>query len=914
MADAPDRPWHALPAEEVLRRIGSRREGLSAAEAEARLARHGPNRLPAAKGRSALRRLLDQFNNLLILVLIGAAVLTAVIGHWRDTVVILAVVIANATLGFIQEGRAERAMDAIRRMLSPRASVLRDGHRVSVPAETLVPGDVVVLEAGDRVAADLRLIRVRNLHVQEAALTGESVPVEKREAPAPEAAGVGDRTSMAFSGTLVTAGQGLGVVVATGAATELGRITAMLGEVQELVTPLLRQMAGFARMLAVAILSFAAAIFAFGTLVRGYPLDQMFMTVVGIAVAGIPEGLPAILTITLAIGVQRLAARRAIVRRLPAVETLGSVSIICSDKTGTFTRNEMTARTVATAERRYTVTGTGYEPRGGFEVEGAEVAPEADPVLMEALRAGLLCNDAALVQDGSGWTVEGDPMEGALVTLAAKGGLDQAKVAATWPRTDLIPFDAAHRFMATLHHDHEGHVMVYVKGAPERILAMCAAERRAGGDAPLDPAAWEAAAREIASRGERVIAVAARALDQGRTTLDFADVEGGLTLLALIGLIDPPREEAIEAVAECRAAGIEVKMITGDHAGTAAAIAAQLGLRAPEAVLTGADLDRMDEAALRREAPRVSVFARTDPAHKLRLVQALQAEGAIVAMTGDGVNDAPALKQADVGVAMGHRGTEAAKEAAEIVLADDNFATIAAAVREGRTVYDNLKKAITFLLPVNGGESISLVLAILLGVALPISPLQVLWVNMVSSVALALALAFEPTEPDAMRRPPRPASEPLLTGFILWRVLLVSGLFAAGIFGMYAWALMRGLSVEAARTIAVNTLVAMEVWYLFSIRYLRGPSLTWRGVLGTPAVLVGVSLVVALQFLFTYAPFMRTFFDTEPLGLAEGLACVAAGAVVFVVLEVEKAVRRRLGLGPEARRLPGAARPRPSQS
>jgi magnesium-transporting ATPase (P-type) len=901
MNDHPSRfrAWHAEAAEKILAELDTTPDGLTSAEAAARLGRFGRNALPAERGQGPLIRFLRQFNNLLILVLVGAASLTALMGHWVDTGVILLVVLANVTFGFVQEGRAERALEAIRHMLSPRASIFRDGHRLAVSAEELVPGDIVVLEAGDRVPADLRLLRARSLQIQEAVLTGESVAAEKGVAPVEDMAEIGDRTSMAFSGTLVTAGHGHGVVVGTGINTELGKVTTMLTQVQSLTTPLLRQMTGFARLLTAAILSVAAGVFAFGTLVRGYAIDEMFIVVVGLSVAAIPEGLPAILTITLAIGVRRMAARNAIIRRLPAVETLGSVSVICSDKTGTLTRNEMAVRTVATADRLYQVSGVGYEPRGDFTQDDREIEPETDPVLLQLARAALLCNDAALRWVEAAWTVEGDPMEGALLSLAGKAGLEPAKERPRYPRTDLIPFDAQHRFMATLHHSHEGGAFILVKGAPERILAMCRRQRTAFGDQPLDADAWNRLIGQIAKQGQRVLAVATKDVDPGKATLNFADVESDLVLLGLVGLIDPPREEAIEAVRDCRAAGIRVKMITGDHKGTAVAIAQQLALENPNDVLTGNDIDALDDSGLREAAMRVDVFARTSPAHKLRLVEALQANGAIVAMTGDGVNDAPALKRADVGVAMGRKGTEAAKEAAQIVLADDNFASIAHAVREGRTVYDNLKKAITFLLPINGGESIGILAAILLGLTLPITPLQILWVNMVSSVGLALTLAFEATERDAMRRPPRAAAEPLLSAFLVWRIVFVSSLFAAGIFGMFWFAILNELSIEIARTMAVNTLVAMEIFYLFSVRYLRAASITFEGVLGTRPVLIGVITVATFQFLFTYAPFMETFFDSRPLALWQGLLIVSVGVVVLLILELEKFFRRRVGIGPE---------------
>jgi magnesium-transporting ATPase (P-type) len=886
--------WHAISAEMVLHRLSSSPDGLSEAEAAQRLEAYGPNCLPSGPAPSPLRRFLKQFDNLLIYALLASAGIAALLGQAVDTAVILLVVVLNAAIGFIQEGRAEHALEAIRNMLVPTASVVRAGRRKAVAAEELVPGDMVVVEAGDRVPADLRLVRARNVQIQEAVLTGESVPVEKSPAPVAVDAATAERSSMAFSGTLVTAGNGIGVVVGTGAATELGRVSALLETVHPLATPLLRQMNAFGRQLTFVIAALAAGVFAFALLVRGYPLADAFMTVVGMAVAAIPEGLPAVLTITLAIGVQRMAARHAIVRRLPAVETLGSVSIICSDKTGTLTRNEMTVRSVATARGIFAVDGVGYEPVGAVRLGAADIDPAVHPTLCELVRAGLLCNDAELHQTEGGWRVEGDPMEGALVSLAIKAGEDPGELRKRLPRTDEIPFDAQHRFMATLHHSHEDSAFLYLKGAPERVLSMCTRQRGRSGDEPLNPQAWYDVVERLASEGQRVISLATKPLSAGVRELSFAEVEDGLVLLGVVGLIDPPREEAIVAVRECRSAGIRVKMITGDHAATAGAIARQLGLENSETVVTGQSLDALDAPTLRRVARETDVFARTTPEHKLRLVQGLQAEGAVVAMTGDGVNDAPALKQADVGVAMGRKGTEAAKEAAEMVLMDDNFASIAAAVREGRTVYDNLKKVIGWTLPTNGGETLLIIGAVLFGVLLPITPVQILWINMVTAVGLGLTLAFEPTEADAMRRPPRPASEPLLSGFLIWRIVLVSALFVAGAFGMFAWALARGLSVEEARTIVVNTIVVMEIFYLFSVRYLRLTSLSLEGVLGTPAVLIGVALVAALQFAFTYLPFMQTLFETRSISFADGLALVGVGIVLLAILEVEKLIRRKI--------------------
>ncbi len=884
--------FHARSPEEVLNALSAGRAGLTTDEAARRLAEHGPNRLPEPPRRSPVLRFLSHFHNVLIYVLIASAAVTAALQHWVDTGVILAVVVANAVIGFVHEGRAEQAMEAIRSMLAPRSAVLRDGRRLSVDAANLVPGDIVLIEAGDRVPADLRLLEARGLRVEEAILTGESVPVDKRVEPVSEGAVLGDRASMLFSGTLVAAGAGRGLVVATGIGTQIGRISGMLSTVQTLTTPLVAQMDAFSRWLTVFILLIAATLLVYGFFVSHLPFSELFMAVVGLSVAAIPEGLPAVLTITLAVGVQAMARRNAIVRRLPAIETLGSVSVICSDKTGTLTRNEMMAATLATAEHVYSVGGNGYAPEGAVRWREADAHPDEHRVLMEFARAAGLCNDAVLHADNAGWRVEGDPMEGALVALAGKITRHGPEPFREWSRTDAIPFDAAHRYMAVLHHDHEGHACIHVKGAPEVVLALCRDQHAAqGGTEPLDADYWHRMVEELAVEGQRVIAVATRALRQDHTILNAADLEGRLTLIGLIGLIDPPRAEAIEAVAECHAAGIRVKMITGDHAATARAIAGMIGLENHDRVLTGADLEAMDDAALADAAVHTDIFARTSPAHKLRLVSALQARGQTVAMTGDGVNDAPALKRADAGIAMGQKGSEAAKEAAEFVLADDNFASIAAAVREGRTVYDNIKKVISWTLPTNAGEAMTIVVALFAGMALPITAVQILWVNLITAVTLGLALAFEPSEPGTMRRPPRPRDAPLLSSELVWHILLVSSLFLAAVFGIFTYAVDRGYPQALAQTMAMNTLVVLEIFHLFFIRNIHGASLTWAAAKGTKVVWACVVSVTAAQFAITYIPFLQPIFGTHAVPVLDGLVIVTIGAVFFAVIETEKQMR-----------------------
>jgi len=909
--------WHQLAADDALAAQKTTPDGLTTEEAARRLAEHGPNRLTPSAKRGPLLRFLLQFHNVLIYVLLAAAGVTALLAHWVDTAVIVGVVVINAFIGFIQEGKAEQAMEAIRRMLSPEATVLREGKREVVAAETLVPGDIVLLQSGDKVPADLRLLKTKNLRIEEAALTGESTAVEKNTDAVDATAVLGDRYCMAYSSTLVVYGQGTGVVVATADATEIGRISAMLQEVQTLTTPLLRQMEVFGRWLTVAIMALAALTFLFGWLVHQFGLGDMFLAAVSMAVAAIPEGLPAVLTITLALGVQRMAGRNAIVRRLPAVEALGSVTTICTDKTGTLTKNEMTVQRVITAAQVFEVSGSGYAPHGGFAIGGQEVNLSEHTCTQDLFRAGLLCNDAALKESDGHWHIAGDPTEGALITLALKAGMDPALEHGELPRTDHIPFESEHRFMATLHHDHAGHAFIFMKGAVEQVLAMCHRQRVIGDDAAIDLPYWHAQMAATGTLGQRVLALAMKAVDHDQHELKFADMESGFTLLGLVGISDPPREEAIAAVRDCRAAGICVKMITGDHAETARAIALQLGIgnntltpvpplpegegygkpslresSYPLRTLTGSELDEMDDEALHRAVREVDVFARASPEHKLRLVTALQANGEIVAMTGDGVNDAPALKRADIGVAMGRKGTEVAKEAAEMVLADDNFATIAHAVQEGRTIYDNIKKAIVFIMPTNGGEAGIVVIAILFGMALPLTPVQILWVNMVTAVTLALALSFEQAEPDVMQRAPRAAAEPILSGFMIWRISFVSVLLAVGVVALFLWEIARGDSLETARTVAVNALVMGEIFYLFNCRYLLAPVRNWQDFSGNRYVLLSIAVLAVIQLAFTYVPFMQQMFGVVALDAVAWGLILGFGALLFIAVEIEKLALR----------------------
>lgn len=893
--------WHALSPDDALDIFDTDPEnGLDQSQVDELYERFGPNEITQQAERGLLGRLLSQFNNLFLYLLIAAGIVTGLLGHWLDSAVIFAVVLIIALVGFIQEGRAERALVAVRGMLSTSAKVRREGERREIPADAIVPGDVVLLEAGDRVPADVRLLDTRNLQAQEAPLTGESTAVAKQVDAVDEEAELGDRASMAFSGTIITAGKGAGLAVATGDESEIGRISGMIAGVETLKTPLMRRLDAFARIVTILIVAVAVVSFFAGVIGWGEPWGEMFLAAVSIAVAAIPEGLPAVMTVTLAIGVERMARRKAIIRQLPAVETLGSVTVICSDKTGTLTRNEMTVQTLRTADDDIRVEGVGYEPIGDFRLNDEPLDLDESTVAREMIRAGLLCNDAKLRHDDGEWTPAGDPMEAALIVLAHKAGLDPDREDEQHPRRDVTPFASERRYMATVNERPEDKPVVYVKGAPEQVLDMCDEELRSDGLVPLDQDAWHERIDEIAARGQRVLAVAHREIDDAGYTLNEEDGESGLVFLGLFGLIDPPREEAVESVHACQRAGIQVKMITGDHAATALAIARDLGLDNTERALTGRDLDAMGDEELRNSL-EIDVFARASPEHKLRLVGLFQEERHIIAMTGDGVNDAPALKRADIGIAMGQKGTAAAREAAAMVLADDNFASIQRAIQQGRTVYDNLKKAILFILPTNTAQALVIMLAIFMGRELPVTPVQILWINMVTAVTLALALAWERAEGNIMARPPRRADEPFLTGFMIWRVGFVGLLLVVGTGLLFIQEQARGdTSIEYARTIAINTLVLGQIVYLFNVRYFQKPAYTRDGLFGNRVVLYAVAICAVLQLLLTYAPFMNQLFHTEPLGLEAWARCFTVALAVFVLVELEKFILRRRAIPPSS--------------
>ncbi|MDN4479775.1 cation-translocating P-type ATPase [Demequina muriae] len=879
--------WHARTADQALEAWQTdATAGLEFDESRRRLEQYGPNTIPEARRRGPFVRAIAQFNNPLILVLLVAGTVTGVLQHHLDSAVIFGVVVINAIIGYVQEGKAENALDAVRAMLASHATVVREGSRHRVESGELVPGDIVLLEAGDRVAVDLRLLREHGLRVDESALTGESMPVEKDIGPAPVDASIGDRTCMAYSGTLVVHGQARGVVIATGAGTEVGQIGAMVSETTSLATPLTTRIDQFARQITGFILIVGALAFAFAWGVGGHSVLEAFLVVVGLGVAAIPEGLPAIITIVLAIGTRAMAGERAIVRRLPAVETLGSVTVICSDKTGTLTRNEMTVVRVLLPESELTCSGVGYAPDGGLADAHGAVDPSECPVLLRLATAGLLCNDAVLHHgDDDSWSVVGDPTEGALVTLAMKAGLERHEVAADFPRVDHVPFESENRFMATLHHDHRGHSFMVLKGAPERVLAMCGL---AGNDE------WHDRIVRAAAEGERVLALATAEVGPETDSLDLEHLPR-FDLIGMVGLLDPPRPEAVAAVAECQAAGITVKMITGDHGATAEAIGRELGLQS-EGVLTGDAIEAMDDESLRAAVDENDVIGRASPEHKMRLMAALQARGHYVAMTGDGVNDAPALKAADIGVAMGHRGTDAAREASDLVLTDDNFATIASAVKQGRVVFDNIKKSLLFILPTNGGEAGLILVALLLARTMPVTVGQILWVNMVTAVTLALALAFEPPEPGVMRQSPRAPTEPLITRPLGIRIAYVSFVMALITLAAFEWELSRGGSIEVARTTAVNVLVFAEILYLFNVRHFTASALNRRAFTGNRVALVVTGVLIALQVAFTYAPPLQKVFASEALGWASWAVIIGLAIAKFLAVEAEKALWRRRGV------------------
>jgi P-type Ca2+ transporter type 2C len=886
-----EKKWHSLPTEEVLAAFKSQNVGLTTEEAKVRLEKYGYNKLPEKIKKSAFARFMMQFDNVLIYVLLVAGIITALMGHWIDTWIIFGVVIINAIIGFVQEGKAERALESIQNMLSLKAKVIRDNSNVEISADELVPGDVVLLRSGDKVPADLRIIESKNCKIEESPLTGESVPVDKDPAPVKQDTDLGSRSSMAYSGTAITYGNARGLVIGTGENTELGKINRMIAEVDQLMTPLLRQIHSFGKMLAFIILGITALFFAFGYFFQDYAVDELFLAVIGLAVAAIPEGLPAIMTITLAIGVQRMAKRNAIIRRLPSVETLGSVSVICSDKTGTLTRNEMTAKVVMAGENAYTIEGVGYAPDGAINFQSKPLGFEGldlHGTLFSFLQAVWTCNDATIAKDELGaWKLVGQPTEGALKTLGMKAGFANTN----YKRIDAVPFESEHKYSATLSQVEKERV-IYVVGAPERLLEMCDRELTDNGEKPINRQRWVDKMNEVASQGMRMIGATVKPADSRVSKITHKDIGNDNVFLGLVGIIDPPRKEAVDAIRECKEAGIQVKMITGDHAITAQAIGKEIGIGDGTKAITGRELDLMDENQLKDIILSHDVFARTNPEHKVILVKALQANHRICAMTGDGVNDAPALKRADVGIAMGIKGTEVAKDSSEMVLADDNFASIVNAVEEGRTVYDNLRKAILFILPTNGAESLVLMVAIILGITMPITPAQILWVNMVTAVTLALAISFEPMEQDVMKRPPRDSKAGIIGKYFIWRIIYVSILIGGATIWIYMLLRDQGYDLSIARTVAVNSLVAGQLFYLFNCRKLVNPSID-RSFFQNRAIFIACFVLIILQLLFTYLPFMNTIFDSAPIMGYHVFYPLMIGVGVFIVVEIEKYITRK---------------------
>ncbi|MGO1622028.1 cation-transporting P-type ATPase [Flaviflexus sp.] len=879
---------HSRSIDDIAKELEVQVEGLRGDEAARRLDEHGPNKLKESEKESGLIRFLRQFKDPMIYVLLGAAVLTSLMQHWVDTIVILAVVLINAVIGYVQEGKAEDALEGIRNMLSLQANARRDGTWVEVPAEDLVPGDVVRLSAGDRVPADIRLTSTSSLRIEEAPLTGESVPVDKSTEAVEDDSGIGDRSSMAFSGTTVAAGSGRGIVTGTAENTELGKISEMLNEVEALETPLTKQMASFSTKLSVFVVILAITMMLVG-LIYDYTWSELLLSAIGFAVAAIPEGLPAVLTITLALGVQKMAGKNAITRRMNSVETLGSVTVICSDKTGTLTKNEMTVKGVVTPRNTYQVTGTGYAPDGEIILndEPANVHEHEDLKMLARIAA--LVNDSTVSQRDDSWVLSGEPTDGGLRTFAMKAGAaDDLE-----PRISSIPFDSEYKYMATLNGSDDDQV-IYLKGAPDRLLGRCSQQGVDPEHAkPIDREYWEAKIDELSSQGLRLLAGAIKNTEPGTDlTTELVD-DGGFTFVGLYGIIDPPREEAIEAIKVLKQAGITVKMITGDHAGTATAIGQSMGLGNGAPAVTGAELEKASDEDLKVLARDHDIFARTSPEHKLRLVTALQDNGEVVSMTGDGVNDAPSLKRADVGVAMGIKGTEATKDAADVVLADDNFATIGSAVRMGRTIYDNLRKSIVFMLPTNGAQGLVILVAVLFGLTLPLTPVQVLWVNTITAVTLSLALAFEPAEPDVMNRPPRKPGGSIIPKAGVIRIAYVSLLIGGATIGAFLWGQDQGLDLAVARTFAVNVLVVAQICYLLASRFTRTSSVRKELFTTNPVSWVSIIAMLLLQVAFVYVPFMQAAFSSASVGWQGWLIPLGVGIVVFLVVEADKAIRAR---------------------
>lgn len=889
--------WHTIPIEKVAEHLKvDIQNGLSDEDVKKRLDQYGKNLITTKKQQSSLVRFLLQFHQPLIYILLAATLITILLGEYTDASVIFAVVLINSFIGYYQETKALKAIDALSKSMSTTATVIRNGKQSDIDSVGLVPGDLVVLQAGNKIPADLRLITVKDMQVDESALTGESVATEKNTRPADESTMIGDRQNMGFAATIVTYGSAKGTVVTTGDHTEVGKINTSIATASELDTPLTLKIKKFSHMLLWVILVFALLILGIAYL-RGESLADAFMVAVALMVGAIPEGLPAAVTIMLAIGVGKMAKRKAIIRKLVAVETLGSTDIICSDKTGTLTENQMTVQKIMAGGELFDVTGMGYKPQGKVLFKGEKVMLNEKPALLSMLRGGVLCNNSRIIEREGRWKAEGDPTEAALISVAEKAGIQKDYIDRYFPRLDEIPFQSEYQYMATLHKADKD--IVFLKGSLEAVLASSDFMMNEQGEVnPIEKSAIQKCAEEMATEGLRVLAFAMKEYDFSKKELNHGDVAKGMVFTGLQGMIDPPREEAIKAVELCQQASIQIKMITGDHALTAANIATHLGIKGKMEngklkALTGLELKRFSESELQEIADEVSVFARVSPDQKLRLVKSMQANGKVVAMTGDGVNDGPALKQANIGIAMGISGTEVAIDAADMVLTDDNFASIEAAVEEGRGVLDNLTKFIVWTLPTNLGEALVILASISLATQLPLAPVQILWINMTTAICLGLMLAFEPKEPGIMDRPPIPSGKPLLTFPVIMRTLLVGTLIMLTSFLLFRFELAKGASLAQAQTVTTTVFIVLEAFYLFNCRSLRR-SIKEIGWFSNKWVYYGVFAMLILQLLFIHAPFMNALFHSAPIGLHSWLRILAAGLGLFIIVYIEKTIRKQM--------------------
>lgn len=885
---------HTLSPDEALHHLRvDRHNGLSFEEVKRRKSIYGINQLSLKKGPNFFVRFLLQFHQPLVYVLLLSTVVTLLIGKYVEAGAIFSVIFINALLGFIQDTKAERAIHALAKLTVTQVSVLRAGKKLQLPSKQLVPGDIVFLQSGDKVCADVRLLHARDLQVDEASLTGESLPIHKHIDPLPLETAVADRKNCAYAGTFVCYGQATGVVFATGNTTQTGHIAALISQTVDLATPLTRKIAQFASVLLKAILVLTIVAFIVGVL-HGESLVEMLMAAIALSVSLIPEGLPAAVTIILAVGVTRMAKRKVIIRKMPTVETLGCTSVICTDKTGTLTKNQMMVQMILSGNRRYFVTGSGYDLNGQILLDEQPLRLHSNVALEETLRAGLLCNDSQVIISGKKIKIQGDPTEGALIIAARKGHLLDAELHEAHPRIDSIPFESQYQFMATLHRSHhKNSSLIYKKGSVERIVKSCSKMLIADGEiVDIDKEAILRASEQMASSGLRVLAFAKKQMPGKMVKLEHHHVEEQLIFLGLQAMIDPPRPEVIKAIKNCHTAGIEVKMITGDHINTAKAVAKQIGLDTDNKIaLLGSELQKLSGEKLQEAVSSASVFARVVPEQKLRIVEALQIKGAIIAMTGDGVNDAPALKQANIGIAMGINGTEVAKNASDMLITDDNFASIEAAVEEGRAVFANLTKYLIWMLPTSLGAALLLLVAIFKGSTLPALPEHFLWINTMTALLLGTTLIFEPKEKDLMQKPPRDPKQPILTFELLMRTGLVSCIMLIISYGLFLWSQeCTGATIEVSRTIVVNSLVVVQMFYLLNCRSLTG-SVFSVGLFSNPLVYAGIIAMGIVQLLFTYLPLMNWMFETRPITLEAWIYIVGLSLAGSLIVALEKSIR-----------------------